>query len=195
MVNKKPSVLGLGFSPRKGGNSDQILKWALEGARKAGSETKSLHVRDYRVKPCTNCSECEEDGICTLKDDFSKLRKEIDNADFLIIASPIYFLGVPAHAKAMIDRFQSYWVRKHLLNRLHPRGDRPALLLCVAGSEKKDVFDCAKRTVMAFLNVAGFKLADKEFFEGIDRKGSVKYQPEPKRLSERAGENLVLTKD
>jgi len=190
-AKNSPLVLGLGFSPRKGGNSDQILKWALEGARKAGAETKALHVRDYRVKPCTNCSECDEDGICVLKDDFSKLSKQIDAADLLVIASPIYFLGVPAHAKAMIDRFQSYWVRKFLLDKPLPRDDRPALLLLVAGSDKKDVFECSKRSINAFLRVAGFKLCEHKFFGGMDEKGSAKYMLGVKTQAENAGKALV----
>jgi multimeric flavodoxin WrbA len=190
-TNKKPLVLGLGFSPRKGGNSDQILKWALEGARKAGAEAKALHVRDYRVKPCTNCSECDEDGICVLKDDFPKLSKEIDVVDMLVIASPVYFLGVPSQGKALIDRFQSYWVRKFLLDKPPARDNRPALLLLVAGSDKKDVFECSKRSINAFLRVAGFKICVEKLFGGVDEKGSAKFVLGVKTQAENAGKTMV----
>jgi multimeric flavodoxin WrbA len=191
-TNRKPLVLGLGFSPRKGGNSDQLLRWALEGARKAGAEAKALHVRDFRLKPCTNCSECDEDGICVLKDDFSKLSKKIDAADMLVIASPVYFLGVPSHGKALIDRFQSYWVRKFLLDKPPERDNRPALLLLVAGSDKKDVFECSKRSINAFLRVAGFRLHHEKFFGGVDEKGSAKFVLGVRTQAESAGKALAL---
>jgi len=184
-------VLGIGFSPRKGGNSDQLLNWALAGAKKEGATTRHLFLRDFRIYPCKNCCECEETGVCVQKDDFSKVSKEIDAADLLVISSPVYFLGVPSHGKALIDRFQSYWVKKYLLDKPPERDDRPALLLMAAGSDKKDVFECSKRSINAFLRVAGFKLCAEKFFGGIDEKGSAKYVFDIKTQAESAGKCLA----
>lgn len=170
------------------------MKWALAGAKKSGAKTKSIFVRDFRINPCRNCGKCAETGVCVQKDDFPGLSREIDRADLLVIASPVYFLGVPSQAKALVDRFQSYWARKYILKKPLARDCRPALLLMVAGSDRKDVFICAQRTISAFLSVAGYRLADQKFFMGIDEKGSVKYVPGLKNQAEKAGCILVLNR-
>ncbi len=52
-------VLGIGGSPRKGGNSDILLQHFLTGARAAGAATEEIQLRDYHVQPCIGCEKCK----------------------------------------------------------------------------------------------------------------------------------------
>ena len=65
----KTKVLGIYGSPRKRGNTDQLLDSALEGARSAGGETRSIYARDLEMSGCLECGGCDKTGICVVKDD------------------------------------------------------------------------------------------------------------------------------
>jgi len=183
-----PRVLGIGFSPREKGNSDLLLEGALKTARENGARTKKLMVREYQVQPCLGCRSCEEYGECIQKDDFKIFEKELERADILIISTPVFFLGVPGKAKGLIDRFQSFWARKYLLDQPPSRENRPALLLICAGSDSPDIFEPSLRTIRAFLEVAGFKLKAKVEVKGVDEKGAVK---EVKGLKEKVSRGVI----
>ena len=58
------NVLGIGGSPRKGGNSDILLGSLLQGARDAGSATETVYLRDYAFQSCIGCERCREDERC-----------------------------------------------------------------------------------------------------------------------------------
>lgn len=91
-----------------------------------------------------------------------------------MVASPVYFLSVPAQAKALIDRYQLFWHKKYVLGIRPERENRPALLLTAAGSDKKDIARCATTTISAMLYTAGFKIRGSEQVGGVDEKGAVK---------------------
>lgn len=45
------------------------------------------------------------DGPCVIKDDFSELRPQLVAADMVVFATPMYYFGMPAQMKRVIDRF------------------------------------------------------------------------------------------
>jgi len=187
MSKNKPYILGIGFSPRKNGNTDTLLKWALSFARKQRARTKALFVRDLKINPCLGCRYCEEQGECVQKDDFEIFKKELEQADMLVISSPIFFLGVPAQAKAMIDRAQFFWARKYLLDTPAKQSIRPCLLLLAGGSDSPKIFEGAIATIKAFLDVLGFRIAREIKVRAVDEKAQVK---EVKGLKERVEKAL-----
>jgi multimeric flavodoxin WrbA len=97
-------VLGLSCSPRKEGNSMLLLNEALRGAKKEGAETELYSVADKDFKPCEGCWACTKNGICHIKDDMSELQEKMLAADGIIFGVPIYFYGMSAQAKTIIDR-------------------------------------------------------------------------------------------
>ncbi|GAJ23061.1 unnamed protein product, partial [marine sediment metagenome] len=58
---------------------------------------------------------CLEAGRCKIEDDMQMVYRELEDADRIVLASPIQFMGVTAQMKAMIDRCQALWARKYLL--------------------------------------------------------------------------------
>ncbi len=115
------SVLGLAGSPRRRGNTALLLERALEGAASAGAEVSRVDLCRQRVAPCIACGRCAEAGVCVVDDDdFQALLVQLIAADAVVLATPVYFLGVTAAAKAFIDRCQCLWARKYVLHRPLP---------------------------------------------------------------------------
>jgi multimeric flavodoxin WrbA len=104
----KMNILILSGSPRKGGNTDLLVEAFVKGAsQKHHVEVVSVH--DYKVNPCIGCNACfrNEQHLCVQKDDMSIIYEKMAHSDMLIIASPVYFYGLSAQLKAVIDRYHN----------------------------------------------------------------------------------------
>lgn len=101
-------IVVLSGSPRKGGNTELLVNSFVEGAR-VHNDVEAISIREYKVNPCTGCNACRTGSAqrCVQKDDMGKVFKKLSDADILVIASPVYFYGVSAQLKALIDRFHS----------------------------------------------------------------------------------------
>jgi multimeric flavodoxin WrbA len=98
-------VLGISCSPRKGGNTEILIRKALSGARKAGADdTEFLSLRGKKMSPCEACGACLETGNCRIEDDMQAIYPRLIQADGIIIGTPVYFWTVSAQAKILIDR-------------------------------------------------------------------------------------------
>lgn len=97
-------VLGIVCSPRKGGNTEILVREALAGVGEVGGETELILVADKEIAPCDGCGACLESGLCKLKDDMQTIYQQLELADGIILGSPVYFVNVSAQAKAVIDR-------------------------------------------------------------------------------------------
>jgi len=71
-------VLGIYGSPRKGGNTDQLLDKVLEGARSAGAEVKRVYTRELNLCGCIECGGCDKTGECVVQDDMQKVYPLLD---------------------------------------------------------------------------------------------------------------------
>jgi multimeric flavodoxin WrbA len=103
-------ILGIGGSPRKGGNTDLILQEILRGAGDAGHETEAVFLRDYIINNCTGCERCRKDFTCTrFSDGMDVIYPKVEEADVMILASPVYNYNVTAIMKSFIDRLYPYY--------------------------------------------------------------------------------------
>lgn len=101
----KNKILGIGGSPRRGGNSDILLKRILKGAEKEGVPTELVQLRNYDFGPCIGCEKCRKDRICTgLNDGMTLLYPKYIEARGLVLVSPIHWYYVSALMKSFIDR-------------------------------------------------------------------------------------------
>ena len=99
-------VLGIVGSTRKGGNTEILVREVLDAATKEGAKTEMIFLSEFRLSPCNACHVCDRTSppICTIKDDVEKLTQLMEEADGVIIASPVYYGGVTAEVKIFIDR-------------------------------------------------------------------------------------------
>ena len=106
-------VLAFNGSPRKKGNTSNLVKAMLEGAESAGAETKEIRLHDLNMKGCQACYACKENsGVCALKDDLTPSLHAIKDAKAIVLGCPIYMFRVAGQMKIFIDRIYSYYQYK-----------------------------------------------------------------------------------
>jgi len=97
-------ILGIVCSPRSGGNTEILVRKALESAEKEGAEVEAWSVAGKDLKPCDHCLSCIKTGQCHIKDDMQALYPKMIEADGIVLGSPVYFWSITAQAKTVIDR-------------------------------------------------------------------------------------------
>lgn len=100
-------VLAVNGSPRKGGNTEILLKTALKPLEAAGWETDFVQIGGREMRGCMACGKCSEmqNMQCVNdKDNFNSIMERMARADALILGSPTYFTDVTSEMKALLDR-------------------------------------------------------------------------------------------
>lgn len=97
-------ILGLMCSPRRGGNTEILVEEALAAARELGAEVELVPIAEKDIAPCDGCESCLVTKKCNIKDDMQEINAKLVEADGIIFGSPVYFFGVSAQAKTLIDR-------------------------------------------------------------------------------------------
>jgi multimeric flavodoxin WrbA len=180
-------------SPRAEGNIDILLRETVKAIDEAKHEIKVFQLNNLSIKPCQDCGGCDETGVCIINDDMDEIYDAIREADRVILASPIFFFGLSAQAKIMIDRCQSFWCEKYLLKKPIPEGQykRKGLLLLVGGMKKETVIQCAEATAKAFFRSVSISTHETLSFIGIDAKGAILQHPTALKDAYEAGKRLV----
>ena len=94
-------------SPRRGGNTEIMLKEVLAQLDSAGWETDLVKVGGTEIRGCIDCRKCFElrDNRCAIKSDgFNDVFEKMLKADAMILGSPTYFAAVSADLKALLER-------------------------------------------------------------------------------------------
>ena len=161
------NILILTGSPRKGGNTDLLVEAFAKGAsQKHHVEVVSVH--DYKVNPCMGCNACFKNkaNVCVQNDEMSLIYEKMSRADMLVIASPVYFYGLSAQLKAVIDRFHNPIRDTFRLKNM--------ALLLVGAATLPELFDSILAQYRLCLNF--FKLEDvgHVLVRGVKDKGDIR---------------------
>ena len=121
-------------SVRKGGNTYLLARAFAEGAGKH-NEVELVSVADYAVHPCIGCNSCytSKGHRCFQDDDMQQIYDRLKQADVLVVASPVYFYGVSAQLKAVINRLHTPMRNDFPIRKLG--------LILVGAAELPDLFD------------------------------------------------------
>lgn len=179
-------------SPRKGGNTEILLNEAVKGM---GMECEVFDLSRLKIAPCLHCGDCEATGRCSIADDMDAAASAIREAHRVILAAPVYFSGVPAQAKALIDRCQQFWCEKYLLKMPLPGGPygRKGLVLTVGGRKEEAGIKCVEATATAFFRSISVSEHITVGFTGIDAKGEILNHPSAMMDAFEAGRRLAIT--
>ena len=161
------NILILSGSPRKGGNTDLLVEAFTKGASER-NKVEVISVHDYKVAPCMGCNACfkNKDNTCVQKDDMTAIYDKMANADMLVVASPVYFYGLSAQLKAIIDRC-------HNPRRNTFRISKLALLL-VGAATLPELFDSIITQYQLCINFFHLEDAGKILVRGAKDKGDIK---------------------
>lgn len=154
-------------SMRKGGNTDLLAQAFTEGARK-NNTVEIVSVADYKVNPCIGCDSCftREGNQCFQKDDMVKIYEKLKIADIAVIASPVYFYGISAELKAIIDRLHTPMRNEFPIKKL--------ALLLVGAATLPELFDAIKLQYQLVLNFFHLKDAGMVLVKGVKDIGDIK---------------------
>ncbi len=100
-------AVAINGSPRKGGNTELLLKEVLSELDAAGWETELVKVGGTEIRGCIACEKCFEnkDNECAVKkDSFNEIFSKMLQADAIILGSPTYFAAISADLKALVER-------------------------------------------------------------------------------------------
>lgn len=104
------NVLVLSGSPRVHGNSSLLCDEFIKGAQEAGHKTEKINITRKKVAGCLGCNVCyKNDGVCIQKDDMAEIREKMEQADVIVLSSPIYFYSMTSQMKAVIDRTYAFF--------------------------------------------------------------------------------------
>jgi len=188
------AILAIYGSPRRKGNTSLLLQKAVEGARAAGAQVEEIVLRDLKMSPCLEIYGCKHTGRCVIKDDFQSVYDRLSQCQGLILASPIFFYTVSSHTKMLMDRCQSFWVKKYWLqkNATDRRNlIKKGLFISVGATKGKRLFEGALLTVRYFLETLDMGLWRSLLYRGLDFEGDVLKHPEYLGEAYTSGRELV----
>lgn len=102
-------VLGLVGSPRRNSNTDLLVSSILCGAGAVGCDVDKVYVYDVDISPCVDCRGCKTDNCqCLIGDGMKQLYLKLEEADFIVFGTPLYWYGPSAKMKLLVDRLRPY---------------------------------------------------------------------------------------
>ena len=136
-------------SPNHKGSSNLLADCFRQGAEEAGHAVEFIDTAHMDIHPCTGCIHCGYDGPCAQKDDVEGVREKLLDADMMVFATPLYYYGMSAQLKMMIDRFCAF---NGSIQRKHMK----SALLAAAWNSDSWTFDALKahyQTLVRYLNL------------------------------------------
>ena len=142
-------IVVLQGSPNKKGSTFILADCFRQGAEAAGHTVEMIDVAHAKIHPCIGCIHCGYEGPCVQKDDVEPIRKKILGADMLVFATPLYYYGMSAQLKILIDRFCAF-------NSSIQRKGMKSALLTVAWNSDSWTFEALEahyKTLVRYLNL------------------------------------------
>jgi multimeric flavodoxin WrbA len=128
----KQKILILTSSPRLKGNSTALAEQLEAGAKQSGAEVKTFDLAKMDIHPCTACDACltYDEVHCDTEDDMQQIYPELQAADTVVFASPIYWFTFNAQMKLCMDRMYAFENK-----RPHPMQGKKIAALFVYGDD------------------------------------------------------------
>jgi len=170
-------ILGIYGSPRKGGNTDLLLDEVLAAAEEAGARTARVYCRRLKISGCLECGGCDEKGECVVDDGMTEVYPLMEEAQSIVLAAPIFFYGIPAQAKALVDRSQACWAKKLLRKpksqwKNHESGK--GYLVAVGATKGENLFEGSQLCAQYFYDAMDMSYQGGLFYRQVEAKGSVR---------------------
>ena len=102
-------IYAVNGSPRRNGNTAELLRSALAGAADGGAATELIQLADLDYSGCTSCFACKRKnspayGKCAVRDDLTAVLEKLQCADGVILGTPVYFGGETGMFRNLIER-------------------------------------------------------------------------------------------
>lgn len=186
------NVLMLLGSPRKNGNSETLARRIGAVVEEGGGTVSTIRLNDLQIRPCQGCGGCEKTGTCVIKDDMTGIYQAVDEADRILLVSPVYFYALSAQAKTCGDRFQARWSRKYLLKeRFRQNEGRKGYLLSTAATKGPKIFDCSILSARYIFDAIDVQYGGEFLVKGVDNRKAVLALSEEMAKAEQFGRDML----
>ena len=141
-------IIMLMGSPNKNGSSRILADYFIQGATEAGHQIEVIDIAHANIHPCIGCIHCGYEGPCVQNDDVEDIRLKILESDMIVFVTPLYYFGMTAQLKTLIDRFCAF--NSSLQNK-----KMRSALLSVAWNNDNRTFDDLEmhyKTLACYLN-------------------------------------------
>ncbi|MFC1755690.1 flavodoxin family protein [Thermoproteota archaeon] len=201
MTNK--NVLAIIGSYRKDGIIDQAVDEVLSVVKKSGVIAKKIYLTQTNIEFCTNCRVCthgsEDDlrGKCIHNDDMEEILAKIDNADAIVLGSPINFGGVTAITKRFIERLvvYAYWPwEKSIPKKRIKKNAKKAVIITSSACPAflgKIIMPCALQVMKTAANIIGAKVVKKVYLGLVCSSSNQRLNKKQLKIAELAGQLIT----
>ena len=141
-------IVVLQGSPNRQGSSNLLAECFRQGAEEAGHTVELIDIAHAKIHPCAGCIHCGYEGPCAQKDDVDAIRAKILTADMMVFVTPLYYYGMSAQLKTLVDRFCAF---NSSIHRKHMK----SALLTVAWNSNDWTFDALEahyKTLVRYLD-------------------------------------------
>ena len=179
-------------SPRMNGNNAVLLANFLQGLESyTETDVRRVNLHQMQIKPCLSCNACSRTGECVQRDDMTEIYSLLNQSDIIILAAPIYFSGLSAQAKLMIDRCQPYWALKYEIKQdvFAGRSRRGYFISTCGQAAELNQFTGAQQVMGTFYHMLAVKSAGSTLLADIDSQPAAERPEELERMRV-AGEEL-----
>jgi len=191
-------VFGLSGSPRKGGNSDVLLKHILKGVRQSEIPTERVRLCNYQYQPCIGCEKCRKDNRCTgLNDGMHLLYPKVTESQGIVLVCPTHNYNVTAWMKAFIDRLYCLFI----FDNNRPRGwssrltgqNRKAVIAAVCEQVDKKDMGFTIEAMRLPIEALGYEVVGELAVFGIFDRGKVQDEDETLTKAIKLGNQLAIS--
>ena len=182
-LNKaKKQVLSISGSPRKGGNTDHIIRQIRAGLNSVDIVNEYAHLSSIDFSGCIACERCRKDKICTrLQDGMSVLYPSIMDAKGLVLVSPVHNYNITSWMKAFIDRLYCFY---EFVENTSPRQwssrlaqqDRKVVIVAICEQENREDLGFAIEAMQKPMEALGYEVLDSVAIFKAFEKGEVRKQ-------------------
>lgn len=132
--NKMKTLIFNG-SPRKNGDTAALVNELLKHLE---GDIKVVNTYTAKISPCTDCRYCWKNDGCIIDDEMQEVYRDIDDADNIVIASPIFFSELTGPLLGVASRLQQIWISEKLKNKkVLKEKTRKGFIILVGGGDGK----------------------------------------------------------
>ena len=188
-------LVTLNGSPVRGSSVDLLLQAACAGAEDAGGAAVHFYCNDLTVKACQACGPEPTTGLCIFHDDMDRVYEALEGAHAIAVGSPVYFDGVSAQLKLVMDRCNCVTPLVRVAGggyAFRPKWARTRRGVFVTACGARQRYDMAERSVRGFLKWVGAKWEETLVWSHEDNDpGSVARRPDLIAQARAIGRRLI----
>lgn len=164
-------------SHHKNGTSALLADKFIEGAREAGNEVLRFDAAFENVKPCMACEYCtSHEGVCVHKDSMNVLSNDLIDTELMVFVTPLYYYGMSAQIKAVIDRF-------HAIN-AKIAGNKKAMIFATSYGAENLTMEALEKMYESMLRFLNWQDAGKLFATGCPVREVIEQSEYPQKAYE-----------